>query len=100
MRTIFKGMRARRIDLAMTIEDLAEKAGLSTSMVQQIESDKQRGSILTRIKIANALDLPLRYMVSGTEAAEFSGIIHANRDMDPEKVADILATAGRARAAK
>lgn len=98
MRTIFKGLRARRVELDLSIDDLAEKTGLSPSMVRQVEEDRQRGSLSTRIRIANALDLPLRYMVSGTEAAEFSGIIHANRDMDPEKVAAILATAGKAKA--
>jgi transcriptional regulator with XRE-family HTH domain len=100
MRTIFKGMRARREELGLSIYALAEKIGVSPSLIQQIESDVQRGSLSTRIRIANALDLPMRYMVSGTEAGEFMGILRANTDVDPAKVADILGAARNAKAAK
>ena len=75
----FEGLRAKRQSMGLTIEQLAARVGLSSSMVRQVEVGAQRGSLGTRVKIANALNLPLRYLVSYSEAEGLMGLARPGR---------------------
>jgi transcriptional regulator with XRE-family HTH domain len=70
----FEGLRARREELGLTLEDVAVKVGLSAAMVRAVEVGAQRGTLITRSKIADALKIPLRYIVSKDEADELLGL--------------------------
>jgi len=74
MKKKFEGLRARREELGMTLEDVAVKVGLSPAMVRAVEVGAQRGTLITRAKIADALKIPLRYIVSKSEADEILGL--------------------------
>ncbi len=52
-------IRARRKQLGMTIEDLAELSGLHPSYIGQIERDVKKSSLLTLELVAAALGLPV-----------------------------------------
>ena len=56
-----KTIRARRKELNMTQEDLAEKSGLSRITISQLENKKRVPSLDALIRIGTALDLSLQY---------------------------------------
>lgn len=74
MRKQFDGLRARREELGMTLEDVAAKVGVTPVMIRNVEVGAQRGSLVTRSKIADALGIPLRYLVSKAEVRQIDGL--------------------------
>jgi transcriptional regulator with XRE-family HTH domain len=54
-------IRKRRLQLEMTLRDLAAASGLTKSFVSQIERDRNSPSIATLRTIAAALDVPMFY---------------------------------------
>ncbi|MDR1863539.1 MAG: helix-turn-helix domain-containing protein, partial [Treponema sp.] len=58
-------IRAVRERRALTLREVAEKAGVSESLVSQIERDKVSPAIDTLMALADALDLDLDYLFSG-----------------------------------
>ncbi len=54
-------IRKRRLQLGMTLRDLATASGLTKSFVSQIERDRNSPSIATLRSIAGALDVPMFY---------------------------------------
>jgi transcriptional regulator with XRE-family HTH domain len=64
------GMRERRQELGLTIEDVAKKARVSASSVRQLEVGAFRGTLKLRMKIAKVLNVPLRYFMTEEEIAE------------------------------
>lgn len=52
-------IRQKRMELSLTQEQLAEKAGITLNFLGCIECGNKRGSFETYIKIANALDTTL-----------------------------------------
>jgi transcriptional regulator with XRE-family HTH domain len=54
-------IRKRRLQLDMTLRDLATASGLTKSFVSQIERDRNSPSIATLRTIAAALDVPMFY---------------------------------------
>jgi transcriptional regulator with XRE-family HTH domain len=74
-------MRARRKELGLTLEELGAKAGLSGSVVRQLEVGAFKGTFLTRHKIADALGIPVRFLMSEEEqAAMFAVMSEGVRD--------------------
>lgn len=64
------GMRikARRLELDWKQEELARKAGCSKSAVSQWETGDVKNLQLSRlVKVADALDLEIRYLITGQE---------------------------------
>lgn len=64
-------LRARRIKLGMTQEGLAMKVGMSAPMIHNIEFGAQRGSLVTRLKIARALKIDPRSLLTKTEIEDY-----------------------------
>lgn len=58
-------IRARRLELGLTQEKLAEKADISTSHVGEIERGTSICSLSVLVSIANVLDLNLDTLVRG-----------------------------------
>ncbi len=54
-------IRKRRLQLGMTLMDLAAAAGLTKSFVSQVERGRNSPSISTLRSIANALEVPMLY---------------------------------------
>jgi len=64
-------LRARRQELGMTMEELAVQIGMTAPMVRNIELRTQRGSLATRLKIARALKVHPRSLLTKTEMEDF-----------------------------
>lgn len=58
-------IRAKRLELKLTQEKLAEQAEISTSFVGEIERGTSICSLAVLVNIANALDLNLDTLVKG-----------------------------------
>ena len=58
-------VRRRRMDLGLTIEELAERSGLSANFVGTIETGKRDPSISTLMALARGLDIPARDLLPG-----------------------------------
>ncbi|MDD5773049.1 MAG: response regulator [bacterium] len=54
-----------RMKKSLMLKDLAEQAGLSTSLISQLENGKNAASILTLYKIAQVLGLKITDLVEG-----------------------------------
>ena len=71
-------IKALRSERALQQRQLAEKAGLTPSMVSQIESGRLTPSLNTLGKIAGALSVPIASLFDGQPA----GRIHVTRQRD------------------
>lgn len=83
--SIGERIKALRTEQRMTLAELGEKAGLSTSYLSQIERDKTTPSLSTLTAIAKALDARLRYFFESK--AEAACIVRADKGQD-EYVSD------------
>lgn len=54
-----KYFKARRLEMGMSHELLAQKAGISRPAVSHIENGKRRPSLMVALKIARALEVEL-----------------------------------------
>lgn len=57
--TIARQLRLRRLQAGLTIEDLADAAGISVSFLAYLETNKKKPSLATVAKIAAALNVPV-----------------------------------------
>jgi len=62
-------LRASRAD-RFTVEELAERAGLSAGLISQIERGIGNPSFATLMRLSQALELPLAAMFSGPDSGE------------------------------
>lgn len=58
-------MRARRIELGLTQEGLAERIGVSASFVGHIERGEKKASLETIAHLGEALGMSLDYLIIG-----------------------------------
>lgn len=55
-------IRERRVDRGLTLKQLANRTGLSVSLISQIELGKSAASVSTLHKLATALSVPMTYL--------------------------------------
>ena len=85
-------IRSRRMELCMTQEVLAEKAGISANTVSRIEGGQMSMGIVTFIKLVQALDTDadmLLGILPGLEGKQYRDILYRVshlRDADREVV--------------
>jgi len=60
-------LRKERKKNGWTIDELAQKAGLNYSTVQSIESGRLKGSFMAKHKLADALKIPVRWLMTDEE---------------------------------
>jgi len=65
METVGDRVKARRVELGWTQEALAEKAGVSTSFLSDLENDRRGASAKNLHDIAQVLGLSLDYLMTG-----------------------------------
>src|SRR2546430_299110 len=68
--SIGERIRRRRRELEMTQEDLATAAELSKSFVSEIEGGQAAATGLVYLRIANALDVSIQWLLTGAEPEE------------------------------
>lgn len=66
-------LRLRRKELGLTLADLAAKSGLSAPFISQAERNQTVPSMVSLIKLANALDVDLKYFM---EIPHDDSIVH------------------------
>jgi transcriptional regulator with XRE-family HTH domain len=59
-RTLSKALRARRRQLRLTQEDVAERLGMITRQYQKIESGEVNVTLRTLVRLCDALSVELR----------------------------------------
>ena len=69
MTSVGERIKARRLELAWTQEELARKAGISTGFLSDLENSKRNVSAETLLDIARVLGLSLDYLMKGGGAA-------------------------------
>jgi transcriptional regulator with XRE-family HTH domain len=62
--SIASAIRARRRRLGFTLQELAEKSGLSAPFLSQVERDQAMPSITSLIAIAQAMDVDIHYFIN------------------------------------
>jgi transcriptional regulator with XRE-family HTH domain len=91
-------LRARRREIGLSQEGLAERLGLTFQQVQKYEKGVNRVAAARLLAIAGALDVPVQYFYEGLELDEPSGGSSAARILtalsDYEAQTLILAFAG------
>jgi transcriptional regulator with XRE-family HTH domain len=68
--SIASALRARRKRLGFTLQELADKSGLSAPFLSQVERDQTTPSITSLIAIAHALDVDIHYFISPPPPSE------------------------------
>lgn len=66
-------IRQERIKSGLTIEQLAEKAGISASFLACLVINKRKPSIETAAKIAKALNIPVSKLFEGISTNQTAG---------------------------
>jgi DNA-binding XRE family transcriptional regulator len=63
-------VRARRSELRLTQDALAERTGLSKSFLSEVEGGRSDASGLNYLKLAQALEMDIKYLLTGEGAPE------------------------------
>lgn len=101
MRIISQRLKDKRKETGLSLEQLAEKAGISTSYLAYIEMGRRKPTLETLQKLAAALHIPMSELVKapkdGEHAPAGDGVGGASRAFErlirgepPKKVAEIL----------
>jgi len=69
-----KRIKLTRIEYKMSQENLAERAGISSTFLSNIENAHSKASLATFIKIANALDIGLDDIVCDSLKRNITGL--------------------------
>jgi transcriptional regulator with XRE-family HTH domain len=85
-------VRQRRRELVLTQEALAEKAGLSKSFVSEVEGGQAAASGLMYMKLAQALDVSVEWILTG-QLAEVP-LVRASEVQIPPFVAELAEEQG------
>jgi len=76
---IASALRARRKRMGLTLQELAEKSGLSAPFLSQVERDRTTPSITSLLAIAQALEVDIHYFISPPPSSQV-----VRRASDPE----------------
>jgi len=98
--TIAKQLRLKRLQAGLTIEDLADTAGISVSFLAYLETNKKKPSLATIAKIAKALNISISELfdersvlnVAGEKQKTLNKILKLLQNQSPENTETILAT--------
>lgn len=98
--TIARQLRLRRLQAGLTLEDLADTAGISVSFLAYLETNKKKPSLATIAKVAKALNIPVSELfdertvpdVAGEKQKTFNKILKLLQNQSPENTETILAT--------
>lgn len=71
---VISSLRKRREEIGMSMTQLAQKSGLSLSMISFVERDLRKPTLETLLRIAAALDVELGAMIQrASKAAKDTG---------------------------
>lgn len=67
MPSTIKTLKETRVEAGLTLKELADRTGLTWSTIQAIEQGRTPGSWTARMKLADALHIPIRYLLTEVE---------------------------------
>lgn len=93
-------LRLKRMQAGLTIEELADAAGISVSFLAYLETNKKKPSLATIAKIAAALNVPVSQLLNEKTAPRvpyenqriLDIILKLLRDQSPQNTETVLAT--------
>jgi transcriptional regulator with XRE-family HTH domain len=71
MPTVGDRIKARRAELGLTQDQLAEKAGISKSFVSDLETGKRSIGADTLLDVGRAMNVSLDFLMTGKESGEW-----------------------------
>jgi transcriptional regulator with XRE-family HTH domain len=83
-------VRRRRQELGLTIEELAERADLSTNYLGAVERGEKNPSLTTVAAIASGLGVSVRALVTGEDEDEATDLTVKGREL--AEIFDVLPT--------
>lgn len=97
---IARQLRLMRLQAGLTIEDLADAAGISVSFLAYLETNKKKPSLATLAKIAAALNVSVAELfdkrtvpnIAGRKQRMLNRILKLLKNQSPENTEIILAT--------
>jgi transcriptional regulator with XRE-family HTH domain len=60
-------VRARRKELSLTLQTLADRSGLSIAFISQVERGKTTPSLMSLLQLSEALEVDMNYFVAATQ---------------------------------
>lgn len=98
--TIARQLRFKRLQAGLTLETLADAAGISTSFLAYLETNKKKPSLSTIAKLAAALDIPVSELfnehpirnITGEKQKALDKLLKLLQNHNPEDTEIILAT--------
>lgn len=60
-------IRERRKSQALTLQELADRCGLSVAFISQVERGKTTPSIMSLLKLSEALDVDMNYFITASQ---------------------------------
>lgn len=99
--TIARQLHLKRLQAGRTLEDLADAAGISTSFLAYLETNKKKPSLSTIAKLAAALDTPVSELfdeysahnITGEKQKAMDKLLKLLQNQNPEGTEIILAMA-------
>lgn len=93
-------LRLRRLQAGLTIEGLADTAGISTGFLAYLETNKKKPSLATIAKLATALETSVSELFNENTAHNIAGekqktlnrLLKLLQNQSPEDMETILAT--------
>lgn len=79
---IARRVRECRTELGMTVEQLAERSGISKGMLSKIENAQASPSLGTLVKLASATSVPLTSFFRGLEEEHGAVLVKAGQGLD------------------
>jgi transcriptional regulator with XRE-family HTH domain len=96
-RVVGEGIRAERLQLGLTLEDLGELSSLHASYIGQIERNAKKASLETIASLADALNVPVgRFFAregpskKAIFAAQLEVILRANTERRQKLILEVL----------
>jgi transcriptional regulator with XRE-family HTH domain len=81
MNSVGERIKARRLELGWTQEELCQKAGISTGFLSDLENKKRSVSAETLLDIARVLGLSLDYLMKGDGSSSESEQVQIPRSL-------------------
>lgn len=98
--TVARQLRLRRLQAGLTLEDLADNAGISVSFLAYLETNKKKPSLATIAKISAALNVPVSELfneaalsgLSDEKQKTLNRILKLLQNLSAEDTETVLAT--------
>ena len=86
LNSVSESLRRVRQERGLTLEELAQRSGVSIGMLSQLERGVGNPSLRTLVKIAKGLGVPMGYFLSGISPEILQGLNLATSPSEIERI--------------